>query len=137
MITLKLGSVDILPPGNIFALEGRGTSSTKTENDIYGNQVASIPEIKTANQLWSITAAYVDLSTTQATISAYEQHNQLVFTDEAGSVFNVVVTEYPTIERHKIVGGNLSYTVKLVLGMAPTAWGIPIISLTGPRQFGR
>jgi len=137
-IRIQLPSTaDLLPPGNVYALEGRGTSSTKTETDIYGNQVGVIPEIKTANQLWTIGAGYLDLTPTQACVDAYEQHTALTLTDEAGTTYAVVITEYPAIERFKMPDGNVTYTIKLTLGLAPSAWGIPVVSLTGPRQFGR
>ena len=128
---------DLLPPSNICSLEGKGTASVKNETDIYGNQVAVIPEVKTANQLWSIAAAYVALSYVQSCIDAYENHSALTLTDEAGTTYSVIITEYPTIDRHKLSTGGVAYTIKIVLGAAPASWSIPVVSLSGPRQFGR
>jgi hypothetical protein len=135
--TLLNGSTPLLPTGNLFFLEGKGSASTSTEQDIYGNQVVVSREIKTANQLWSLGAAYVDLTTTQAVIAAYEAHTTLTLTDEAGTSYTTIITEYPAIERHKMPDGSVTYTIKVTLGLAPTTWGIPVVSLTGPRQFNR
>jgi len=135
--SLLNGTTPLLPTGNLFSLEGKGTASTTTEQDIYGNQVVVSREIKTANQLWTLGAAYVDLSVAQAVIAAYENHTILTFTDEAGTAYSTIITEYPSIDRHKQPDGSVTYTIKVTLGLAPTAWGIPVVSLTGPRQFDR
>lgn len=137
-IRLQLpGNFDLLPQGNIYMLEGKATASTKTDLDIYGNQIVVTQEVKNSNQLWTIGAAYVDLTTTQNAIAAYETHLSLLLTDEAGGTFNTIVTEYPAIDRHKLVDGNLAYTVRLTLGKSPTSWSIPVINLNAPRQFDR
>lgn len=138
MIRVQLPStVDLLPSANIYMFEGKGSASTKADADIYGNQIAVIQEVKTANQLWTVGAAYVLLAVVQAAIAAYEGHTTLTLTDEAGTTYSTVITEYPAIDRHKLPTGDVAYTVRLTLGKSPTSWGIAVVSLNGPRQFNR
>ena len=130
-------TADLLPQANIYMLEGKGTASTKPDADIYGNQVVVVQEIKTANQQWTVGAAYVALSVTAAVIAAYESHTTLTLTDEAGTTYSTIIAEYPAIDRHKMPDGSVMYTVRVTLSKAPTSWGVAVVSLNGPRQFNR
>lgn len=127
----------ILPQGNIFALESRSLATSKTELDIYGNQINVLPELTSSEDFWSIGAAYVDKTVVDACQTAYAAHTELVLVTEEGTSIQCQIAEYPQIDRHKVVGGNVLYTIKLTLRRQDTSWTIPVISMSGPRLFGR
>lgn len=138
MIALtKQDTTQLLPTPNIYMCEGKSTTSSKTEADIYGNQVVVHAETKAGTQSWTLGAAYVQLATVQGTLDAYRDHNTLTLTDDAGATHSVTITEYPAIDRHKLPDGTLGYTVRVTLGKAASAWSIPVINLHAPRLFGR
>ena len=137
MINLTYNSASLLPQANIYMLEQKSEAPTISDTDIYGNQVIITPEIMAAQPQWSIAAAYVALSVVQACETAYTQHQALVLTDEVGNSFNMVVVAFPTVTRYKQVDGSVTYTVQLLLGSAPSTWQVSVVSLSGPRLFGR
>jgi len=137
VINLTLSGVSLLPQASIYLLEQKATGSTAPDTDIYGNQVVITKEIVAQQQQWSIAAAYSAIAVVQACESAYELHQVLVLTDEVGNTFNMVITEFPQITRYKQADGSVSYTVQLLLGKAPNSWQVSVVSLSGPRLFGR
>lgn len=138
MITLKLPStIDILPPGNIHLLEDRTQAASKIEDDIFGSPVVITKELASSKTSWTIGAAYVDLTVVQACIDAYHSNTHLTLQDERNTTSTVVISEYPSIERHQSLE-TLLYTIKCTLVQDGGSFGIPtILTTNGPRLFGR
>lgn len=139
MITLTITSSNtaLLPEDHIYLLEDLQESSAKTSEDIYGSPMVVTLEQANARARWTIGAAYVDISIVDACKEAYAQHTPLTLCDEAGASFEVVISEYPSIERHKALESVL-YTIKCTVAQDNSTFGIPpVISTSGPRLFSR
>lgn len=136
-VRLLLNSSDLVPQASIFMFEDRLLASAKTEDDIYGAPVVITRELPAGKTTWSVGAAYVSLAVVTAVIDAYKNNSTLVLQDELSNSTNVVISDYPEIERHKSMT-NVLYTVKINLVQKSANFSTPpVLSISGPRLFGR
>lgn len=127
----------LFPEDHIYMLEDLQESSAKTVEDIYGSPLVVTLEQSNARARWTVGAAYVELSVVEACKDAYAQHTPLTLRDEAGVTYAVVISEYPSIERHKVLASVL-FTIKCTVAQDNSTFGIPpVISTSGPRLFSR
>ena len=136
-VRLLLNSSDLVPQAAIFMFEDRLLASAKTEDDISGAPVVITRELPAGKTTWSVGAAYVSLAVVTAVIDAYKNNSTLVLQDELSNSTNVVISDYPEIERHKSMT-NVLYTVKINLVQKSANFSTPpVLSISGPRLFGR
>lgn len=134
---LLANNTDLIAPSSFFLFEDHLQASAKTEDDIYGRPVVILKELASSNASWTVGAAYLTLPTVQACIAAYENDVVLQLVDEFNTSVDVIISDYPIIERHKSMA-DVVYTVKLnLINKRTTLTPPPVLSTTGPRLFGR
>ena len=130
--------MDIVPSDHITTFDYRQSHTSSTPSDIWGVPVVVGTEIVLSSSVWDLVVHYVDLDVAQAVLAAYTENYLLVLTDELGNTPTIRIKEYPSVERNKVVTGEVVYTLKFAIQADSVNGVIPtVLPGNGPRLFDR
>lgn len=128
---------EFLPTENLTAPGAIRTASTTTSHDIYGNPISVVYEQRSSSEMFVMKYDYISLELLQKALEAYNKTTTLIYEDHNEQLYSVLISSYPSIERHKALD-TVVYSVVLTLSANSSSnFEAPITNWNAPRLFGR